>query len=54
MRELLELLEHDARRPVGELASMLGMTASVNVTGEKAGGAANTPRRTRRSSRTST
>ena len=23
MRELLELLEHDARRPVGELASML-------------------------------
>ena len=23
MRELLELLEHDARRPVSELASML-------------------------------
>ena len=24
MKELLELLEHDARRPVGELAAMLG------------------------------
>jgi len=23
MRELLELLEHDARRPAGELAAML-------------------------------
>ena len=26
MRELLELLKHDARRPAGELASMLNIS----------------------------